>query len=130
MAGLAYLRRFYRISQARVAEAVGAHSLAVSQWENGRREPPASTLVKLCEFFDCEPKALYMGVDELLHRWRSYAQDLERCLPEATWIPMRESFCKEMGMLDHEPRFRVKANFDPAKCRELTYEEGFERDVP
>ena len=41
------------MTQGQLAEKVGCHQKDISRWENGQREPVASTLKKLAQALEC-----------------------------------------------------------------------------
>ena len=47
-----------------VANELNVHPNAVSQWENGKAEPRASSLIALCKLYDCSPEYLLDMTDE------------------------------------------------------------------
>lgn len=46
------LRKTKKLTQAQFADAMGVSQSTVTFWENGKREPDLSTVVKLADFYD------------------------------------------------------------------------------
>ena len=61
MNNLKNLRKFKKLTQKQVADAVGIGMQAYSYYEKAERDPSQATLIKLADFFD-------VSIDELLGR--------------------------------------------------------------
>ena len=48
------LRKNAKMSQEKLAEAVGVSRQSVSKWENGESYPEMENMLKLCEIFHCK----------------------------------------------------------------------------
>lgn len=53
------LRKRSGFSQRGLAETLGIHQTAISQWEKGRASPTASKVSRLCEVLNCSPDELF-----------------------------------------------------------------------
>ena len=61
------LRAEKKLSQQKLAEAVGVSQKAIDYWERGVNEPKASYIVKLADFFDVSADYL---LDRKNYNWR------------------------------------------------------------
>lgn len=52
------------LTQQQLAEKIGLHQTAVSQWENGTTQPCASVIPKLLKALDCRIEDIYREDDE------------------------------------------------------------------
>ena len=59
MRSLSYLRRLRFLTQADLAKAVGVTWQTISEWENGRTQPRAQHLRRLCEVLQVQPQELW-----------------------------------------------------------------------
>lgn len=64
MTNIQKIRKEKGLTQLEVANSIGFGQHAVSTWENGRREPDISTLIKLADFFEC-------SVDDLVGYYKN-----------------------------------------------------------
>lgn len=64
-ASLKKLRDLNRVSQAKLAEAVGVSSGTVAHWERAKNFPTQETVWKLCKYFRISQDELFGGIPEL-----------------------------------------------------------------
>ena len=56
---LRQLREEKGVSQAEVAKAIGVTRNAITNYENGKREPNQDMVRKLCKYYNTDPNELY-----------------------------------------------------------------------
>jgi transcriptional regulator with XRE-family HTH domain len=80
-----------RLTQARLAEALGVHEGTVTAWENGYQRPEGENAVRLAELLGVPVRVLYGGADELEpeHPDAERIQELEDALAEIGRIVAR-----------------------------------------
>ena len=64
-------RKNRRLSQKQLADMLGVHQTAVSQWENGTTQPCASRIPKLLKALDCKIEDIYREEEKPCPKKRS-----------------------------------------------------------